>query len=264
MARFIYHCRMSRVTVDLIGLGAIIAFVVLVGRGTIPNQQLGWHFIFFAVFAVAGCVAIALHGLIDMRTRRVQKVVPLVTDATRPKKAGGPPEGGGPGAKKNFGEMEWEIGPRGEGLLPQWLGTLFFLSLAALALSLYIASSRGPGNAVSEGAITFCLVSALIPLLIWAAVVRFRISGPIVRLERPYSLFGRAVSFDLSEIDQVDVTHRPREGTAGKGLTITLQDGRQIEYCEADDVIDTVVRQLRLAIERSRQVPHPLSDDAIR
>ncbi len=261
MARFVYHSRLPGVVVPLIGIGAMIAFCIFLVRARIPDHYLVWLFILF--LAVAATMGFALYGLIDIGTRRVREIVSLVTDETRPKKTVSPAAGRAPGAKEDLHGMEWETGPRGIALLPHWLSTLFFLSLAALVLASHLASARQPGAAANHGPAIFCLVSAVITLLIWATVVRFRISGQIVTVERPYAVFSRAVSFDLSEVEQVDVTHWPHDRKYGKCLAITLHGGRRIKYSEAGRVIGMVERQLRLAIERSREVPHPLSDEAV-
>jgi len=129
---------MPGVAGELVGFGAIIAFVVLAGLVRGPAHQPVWFYIFFAVFGVGGAVALALSRIIDMRTRRVHK------------------------------------------------------------------------------------------------------------------------------IDQVDITYGPREAGPGKGLTITLLDGRRIECGEKDDVVGVVAQQLRSAIEKSREVVHPLLDEAVR
>jgi hypothetical protein len=45
---------------------------------------------------------------------------------------------------------------------------------------------------------------------------------------------------------------------------IDLLDGRRVKYSEAGDVVDAVAEHLRLAIEGSRELSHPLADAAIR
>jgi len=158
--------------------------------------------------------------------------------------------------------MEWEIGPSGIGLFPHWLGTLVYLGLAA-SLASQVAWSRQRGDAGNGTSIIFCLASLAIPISIWASVVRFRINGQIVTVGRPYVPLPRAVSFSLSDIDQVDVTHLPHDRRYGKCLVITLLSGRRIKYSESGRVVDAVEQQLRSAIQRLRQVPHPLSDEAV-
>lgn len=265
MARFVYHSKLPGNVTAITGFGAIIAFVVLAGLVRGPANRSVWFYIFFAVFIAAGILSLVLSRFIDMRTRRVHKVMPAGTDATGPKEGIAALQAEALQAKQTLGAMKWEIGPPGKRLFRQALGTLVFLILGAVVLALPSAWSRGPGGSWNAGAINVCLICCLMfPFLMWSAVIRFRIDGQTVTLTRPFSLFNRSVSFNLSEIDQVDITYGPSDAGPGKGLTIALLDGRRIQYGEADDVVDIVARQLRSAIEQSREVFHPLSDDAIR
>jgi hypothetical protein len=50
----------------------------------------------------------------------------------------------------------------------------------------------------------------------------------------------------------------------GVSRFVDLLDGRGMKYCEADDVVEPVAEHLRLAIEGSRELSHPLADAAIR
>ncbi len=262
MARFVYHPRLRGVVLPLIGVGVMIAFRVLAIHTSDPNRYV--FSLGILAFTAATTMALALSRLIDGGTRRVREVVSLVTKKGDVKKTLEVPAVQRQAVKTHFEEMAWETGPGGRWLLPCWLGTLGFLGLAACIFTSTIGTSRTGDSAEELCSTSFGVVFALLALHTWATLARFRINGQIVTIERPYALFGREVSFDLNEIDQVDVTHRPHDQTSGKGLTITLQDGRKIEYNEADEIIDAVERQLRLAIERSHPGPHPLSDEAVR
>jgi len=262
MPRFVYHSRLPGIVVPLIGISAFIAFGLFAIRTRIPDKYLLWLFIVF--FAVSATVAFALYALLDRGTRRVLEVVFRSRERERSKKSASTTEGKTAGTKNDSGEFDWEIGPRGMGLIPHWACTLFFASLAAVVLASQVAPSRAPGYALNIGALIFCAVCAVITRLIWTTVVRFRIDGPVVTIERPYVLFGRRVSFDLTEIDQVDLTHWPHDRKYGKCITFTLHGGQRIKYSNADRVVGKVVRQLRLAIGSLGEVPHPLSDEAIR
>jgi hypothetical protein len=263
MARFVYHSKVPVYLIFLIGFAAIVTVVVLGGLVKGPHQQPVWNYVFPAVILGAGVLAVGSSRLIDLLTRRVQEVVPSGTKETDLAKGKGTLAFGPLAAKQKFGHMEWEIGPSVKRLFFYWLSTFVLLTLATISVVSPAVWSLPPGGAGYEGATTIGIIFAVIPLLIWANVVRFRICGELVTLTRPYSLFNRAISFGLSEIDQVDVTHRPRTRPPGKGLTITLRDGRRIEFCEADDVVDAVAHHLRLAIEGPHECSHPLADEAV-
>lgn len=264
MARFVYHSRIPGNTITLIGFGACVAFLVLSGLLRISGNRSVAILVFFGLITVIAVVGPRLFQALDERTRRVQKVVPLGLVAKTPAKAsevsaakfaGGPPD--------TF-EMEWSMGPTPRGLRARWIGTICCLGLAVLTAGLSLSGSLGSGAPWYSGKIWFSLLFAWLAIALWAAVVRFRIHDQIVTIERPYSVFNRSVSFHLSEIDEVHIRNYRPEATSGKTLTITLVDGRKIEYCESDEIIDRLVEQLRLAIEGSRQLVHPLSDEAIR
>jgi hypothetical protein len=247
----------------LMAIAATIAVLVVASQVNGGDSQIAAILILFV--PVAMVAGIALFKVVDARTRRERLVTPLADSAKRAKKSVGSPGEWGTAAKPDRGQMDWQIGPGAPELLLRWLGTLFFLGVAAaLGVAAHIASGQWPGRAGNEGVTTFCLVSAIMPLLIWASVVRFRVSGQIVTVERPFALFRRPVSFDLSEIDEVDVSHWPHDRKTGKCLKITLKDGRRVKYSQVEHVVDAVEERLRSAIELSRPVPHPLSDDAIR
>jgi hypothetical protein len=262
MARFIYHSRLPGVAVPLIGIPAMIGFCVLVIHSRIADPYLIW--IFIAFFVALAIVVTALYGLLDKATRRVQNVGSYKSGEGRIKKLLGARKRRELSSNEAIGHFEWEIGPRGAGLLPHWIGTLCLLGLAAAIIASQFAVPRPSRQPESGGWLAFSLLCVFASILIWMTVVRFRVDGQVVRIERPFALFGQAESFSLTEIKQVDVSHMPHDRRWGKCLKITLEGGRQIRFSESDRIIGKIAQNLQLAIERSHEAPHPLSDDAVR
>jgi hypothetical protein len=260
--RFVYHSRLPAILVPFLGISGMIAFCVFAIRVPIPDPYLFWLFVVF--FALLATGAFLLFRLLDRGTHRVENVVFPRGVRGPSQKSAGTAKSGFSVVKKGTGEFHWEIGVRGLALIPHWIISCFFVSLGAILVCSQIARSRGPGDTQSAGAMMVCMICAVVTLLVWTTVVRFRIDGSIVTIERPFALLGRRVSFCLSEIDQVDLTHWAHDRRYGECLTFTLHDGKQIRYSNSNRVVGKIVRQLKLAIERSREVPHPLSDDAIR
>jgi hypothetical protein len=240
----------------------MIAFCVFAVRLTVPDHYVIWLFLLF--FSAAATGGIALYVLLDRATQRVQQVAVGHSHAPIDDKAAGLKGKRAPGQTMELRGIQWEIGPRGARLAPHWIITLICASVSAVVLASQLAFSGLSGYAPNYGALVFCFVCGVIALAVWTTVVRFRIDGPVVTIERPCFLFGRTVSFYLSEIERVDLTHFPHDRRYGKCLTIKLSGGRRIKYSEGDRVIAKVVRKLRLAIEGLQQDAHPLSDEAIR
>jgi len=248
--------------VSLVAFGAVTAFVVFAKGPRVPDSPIGGVLLLAVGLVVVFCLA--LYRVLDRLTLVARTVAPTVPKPKGAKTSFKSEIDGRPGAKPGCDAMDCEIGPRGFGLVPYWAGSLVLLILAGVGLVATIRSSAQPDGGVRSGSTALCLITVMILPLVWARVVRFRIRGQIATIERPYSLYGRNVSFALDEIDQVDVSHWPHNRKYGECLTITLCDGQRIKYSEKRSIINKVERSLRLAIESSRQVPHPMSDEAVR
>jgi hypothetical protein len=265
MARFVDHSSFPRAFTPLFALVAMIAFAVFAVQVKITDRQL--VVLLIVIVPVLAAAGLALFERIDARMRRVCEVTPLEGDEKRAKKLAGFPGRRGTATKKVLREMDWDIGPRGGWRSGPWKASLGLTGVAAVVFTLaLVLMPRGHQPAIHFWtAVGWCIACVAIQIApLWTSVVRFRINGQIITIERPFSLFRRACSFYLSEIEEADVSHSPHDRKFGKCLTITLHGGRRIKYSDSDRVIGKVVRQLRLAIEESRQVPHPLSDESIR
>lgn len=175
MATFVYHSRLPGALVPLMGIPTMLAFVIFAVRAPIPDHYLFWLFlIFFGAAATGGFI---LYRFLDRITRRVQEVASGLTGETRTKKVAGTKGGRAQATKRVFGESDWEVGPRGLALIPHWIATFFFVSLAAIVLGSQLAMSRLPGYSPNQGALWFCVVCAAMTLLIWQTVVRLRSRG---------------------------------------------------------------------------------------
>jgi hypothetical protein len=240
----------------------MIAFCIFAIRVRIPDQYLFWLFVVF--FGGSALALVGIYGLLDWATQRVLEVVPGQKRARCTTSVAGKT---GPSAsfdEKQSRELPWEIGAKGIGLVPHWIATILVVALAAVVGASGMGLNQRAGDHASYSSMVFCVACGLIVVSIWTTVVRLRIDGPVVTVERPYALFQRRVSFDVSEIDQVDLKHFAHDRKHGQCLTISLRGGRRIKYSESEPVVDIVVGKLMLAISGSGKVSHPLSDEAIR
>ena len=93
-----------------------------------------------------------------------------------------------------------------------------------------------------------------------AQLARFHVGDEIVGVTYPYLSLGRNFSFSYSEIDRVRVTK-----VYGNHYVIHLGlvGHRSVRFAGPSPAAEHFVNRLRVGIERSSAVRHPLADDAI-
>ena len=150
MARFVYHSQASGNVVAIVAFGTLVAAFVLTRLLQTPRNPCLWHFVFFGMVVVLAVLGPALYRFIDRRTRRVRKVMPIGHEGALSKKSVGTAKANKSADKPSWDEQEWEIGPRGLGHVPYWIGTLLTLGLAALELRPILGLSPLPRPLTNE------------------------------------------------------------------------------------------------------------------
>jgi hypothetical protein len=94
----------------------------------------------------------------------------------------------------------------------------------------------------------------------WARVTRYQLGPNAVRVSYPFLSFGRDFSVTYPEIRQVDVT----VSRNAQRICMTLSGGRVVSFEDADKwTVNDFVTEIRSRIQRSSDVSHPLSDEAV-
>jgi hypothetical protein len=257
MAKFIVHSKKPLLLViPLFALLILVETAVSIGI-KVPNM-------FFApfvvtMFVVGALVFVLLFIVLDRATAQVDEVGPH-----KPKRNVAADDGEAflPGIRGLTDEdgRSLELGTSDKQLTALFRGTLIFGALMAIALILCLNPRAGRFDLSMLVLVLVVLLMSAVLALQWASVVRFRPEPRTVHVVYPYFSLGRNHSFPFSAIEQVEV----RPVHHGRQVCIRLYEGRKIHFTDPDEImVEILLNRLRLGIEQSRPVPHPLSDEAV-